>query len=145
MTTYEKESIKFEIDCRELLIKKLQTAEKSLTKMKKKDIDKDKSLKGLKNLINYKTIEDVDLAWGYAEITSEKHDKLLKIFEGFEELEQGIETKSSVALEILREYTGRLKRDIRDFKWKLLPDSEKDRIHKSNEEFHEKIKRKREE
>jgi hypothetical protein len=143
MIFQEKESIKFEIDCRELLIKKLQTTEKSLKKMKEKEIEK--NLKRLSELTKYETLEDVEWAWGYAEITSEEHDKLLKMFEKSEEIEQGGVTLASAALEILRDYTGRLKRDIRDFKWELLPDSEKDRINKSNEEFHEEIKRKREE
>lgn len=38
-------------------------------------------------------------------------------------------------LEILEDFITKLKREIRDFEWAALPDSEKERIEKSNEDW----------
>ena len=51
------------------------------------------------------------------------------------------QTKNSIALEMLVDFIVKLERDKRSFEWDMLPEEEKARIRKSNEELKEKYRK----
>ena len=46
-------------------------------------------------------------------------------------------------MEILKEFTGRMKADIRSFEWEALPDEEKQRIERQSAEVRERVQKRR--
>lgn len=121
--------IQFEIDCRELALTKMGAAIKNL---KKADSIAKATHEARRKLLlgSYQTVEEAHDAFGYGYITENEYRA---IAEGLEApYEKSVE---SAAYEILHDFAVRLKQEIKDFKWEALPQDEKDRIRRANDEY----------
>jgi hypothetical protein len=119
---------KFEIQWREILLKKLKSPLASLEKQCGKEWAKRNER--IRNLRAYPTLEDAQEAYGYGDITLEEYDLICR---GFEEEEKTMPFEA--ARDELAEIVAKLKKDIRDLEWESLPEEEKDRIIESNGKF----------
>lgn len=124
--------LQFEIKCREYLVKRLGVLRRDIEKTVAKE--KEVREKRKNKLCEYETIEQAQEAYGYGDITLEEYDEIYEVLEkavGFAE----VKTPKAAALEILLEFMGRQKSEIRDFEWELKTPEEQERIIKSQEEF----------
>jgi hypothetical protein len=104
-----KEFDRVEVEGINLLIKRLETVKKSLVK----SVDKKKT-KRIEKVEKYKTIEEVQDAYGYDEITDKEYYELISLYENRQENIEGVDTKDSVALDYLQDFIKRLKADVID-------------------------------
>jgi|GEM_PF-6514114 len=131
--TENKKDIKFEIRCRKLLLKKLETLERRLKQAVNKEAEKRNQR--YNSLRDYKTPEEVADAYGYGDIARDEYERLMDSFKNEEMEAAATVTPNSAALEMLAEFTGRLKRDIQYFEFELLPENERERILKEQEDL----------
>lgn len=72
----------------------------------------------------YKTVEEIQDAYGYEEITDEERGALIEALEAGKEYVNNAMTPLRAALGILRDFTGRLSREASDLEFGLLPPEE---------------------
>jgi hypothetical protein len=127
MTNDEIIAINFEIAWRELLIKKLTYVQTKLNKETTAQVEAKRARQSeLRSL--YPSAEAAHEAYGWGFITEDE----------WREIEQELEsvnasTEVSAARDELKSFITRLRREIRDLKWELLPQDEQERIRKSRE------------
>ena len=131
----------FEIKCREILLKRLETPLGALARV----VDKENTARQERyaELSVYQTEQEAHEAYGYKYITWAEYEEIKKRFDDVEHAEHNAATVTAAALDMLREFTGRLKSDIRHFQWSALPDEEKQRIERENTEVRERVRKRR--
>lgn len=82
----------------------------------------------------YKTIEDIQDAYAYEEITDEERYALTKALEDGEEYISNTMTPLRAALGILRDFAGRISREADDLEFGLLSPEEQERRRKAADE-----------
>lgn len=126
--------IAFEIRWRKALIKKLipfaEKFSKRAENQRTKQIDRQSELRSL-----YPTEEEAHEAFGYGNITE---DEYLQIAEDLAIPDKP--TNDSAARDELYDLISRLKREVKDFEWELLPEREREAIKVANAEFRNSIK-----
>lgn len=135
------DDLALEIKSREILVKRLEKPFASLQRA----VDKENAAREKRNLelSEYESEHEAHEAYGYGFITWDEYETIRKRFEDVEHAEQVPSTPTAAALEILREFTSRLKYEIRSFNWDALPDEEKQRIEAANAEVRERVEKRR--
>ncbi|GHU47910.1 hypothetical protein FACS1894120_6210 [Clostridia bacterium] len=126
--------IKFEIEWRKELIKRLEYPRKQLCSARERE--KEKRTKQTQKLMKYESYDDAQEAYGYAEITAAELKRIEKMFDSLED-EPNLSI-SRAAYNELGNFLRRLRSDIRSLEWENLPDSEKERIERETAERHAK-------
>lgn len=129
---------KFEIDCRKLLVKRLQTPKNTLVTACDREANAYSERIGM--LTEFKSADEAHEAYGWGIITESEYEQVRDLFEKGEQIRNGRATPSSAALQMLNEIISHLSREIRDFKWDALPEAEKERIRQSNEKLKAELK-----
>jgi len=117
----------FEIEWRKALVSRLVRVQTTMNKAAAAEEEAANARRD--ELRQYQTKEEAIEAYGYGDISLEEYRAILDDFES-----KPAPTVTSAARDALREYINRLRRDIRYFEWEMLPDEEKERVHRSNEE-----------
>jgi hypothetical protein len=127
-------AIRFEIEWRDLLITKLESAGRALAKAR--NAEEAAIAARIADLSVYETEYEIMEAYGWEHITESERDRLLDVLrKKDEDIETLHSTVSGAALEELRAFTARLKSDVRSLNWELLPDEEKQRIKQSSAKY----------
>lgn len=79
----------------------------------------------------YPDEESVNDAWDYGAITREQRDALMDAIH--EEDTQGVEL---LTLGYIKKDLSQLSAEIRQMEWEAMPDAERERIRRANEEYH---------
>ena len=126
--TDEASDIEFEIAWRKRLAASLARVLTTYNKNAEKEhLERVARQAGLREA--YPDEEAAQEAFGYGEISEAEYRAIV------DQLDEANEpTMCSAARDELRQYIGRLRQGIRDFEWQLLPETEKERINKQNEE-----------
>ena len=135
------DDLAFEVKCREILIKRLAAPLAALTKVV--DKENNKRQERAAELSLYQTEQEAHDAYGYGYITWDEFLSIQKRFEDLEFAEANPTTVTAAALDMLKEFVGRLQSDIRHFEWTALPDSEKERIERDNAAVRERVQKRR--
>ena len=126
---------KFEIDCRELAIKKLATPMKQLKAKVEKEIQtRDEAFD---KASEYKSEYEIQNAYGDGYITEEQRYYALELLEKHEVERENLLTVNSAALSILRDLELKLHREIRGFKWDSLTEAEKMEVERKKAQYME--------
>lgn len=136
MTAKEREmhkAITLEMKARKELLKRLQHPIQLIDTAAKKE--KDKRTARIENARQFKDYNDAQDAYGYGCITEEEFDEVVKALELGEEYIEKEKSPVEVAAEILADFVRRQLNELHDLEWDLLPEKEKDRIRKQNEEI----------
>ncbi len=128
----ERDSLKYEIKVREILLKRLKHPAELLEVAAKKDNDHREER--VNNAREYKTFEEAQDAYGWGMISEDELMRITKALEEDEEYKETTRTPTEIANEMLREFMTKLEGDIRSFRFELLPPEEQERIHKESEE-----------
>lgn len=127
---------KLELDAYVYLQKKLQglanQIEKAVTKKSQQDEAREMEL------MEYKTEEDIQDAYGWDIITDEEREKLLARLQGAHE-KAALPTKEKIALDELRSIIKEVRRTRADLESELMSDEEKEQRQKRKEEFQSRI------
>ena len=128
----QRKVLELEAAARRELLKRLDHPEKLL----KAAVDKEtaKAEQRVERNRQYRTVEEVQEAYGYEEITDDERCALIKAIEDGEDYVNNTMTPLRAALGILRDFTGRLSREAVDFEFSLLPPEEQERRLKEAEE-----------
>lgn len=128
----QRKTLKLEAAARRELLKRLEHPEKLL----KVAVDKEtaKAEQRMERNRQYKTIEEVQDAYAYEEITDDERYALIKAIEDGEEYVNNAMTPLRAALGILRDFTDRIYREAVDLEFELLPPEEKARHLKEADE-----------
>lgn len=128
---------KIEVDCRNILLKKLEAVKTSLGKV----VDKETAKRAERIAVQseYSTVEEAHEAFGWGSITYEEYIEVVASIEDGKKFVEETQTKNSLALEMLNDFMKILKRDAKGWEWEMLPEKEKDAIRKSSEEYREKM------
>lgn len=129
------EDFSFDIKCRKYLTKRLGTLLRDI----EKTVQKEKGVRAdrVKTLTAYQDLGDAQDAFGYGEITEGEYDEIRDVLATGADFIESI-TPKSAALDMLKEYIGRLKSDIHSLEWEMRPPEEQERILKAQTEFREK-------
>jgi len=127
--------LKFETDCRKLLLQRLQTPLNTLNRTRDKELAAHDAR--VSSLAEYESPEAAHEAFGYGYITEDEYRKVCEHFETGEQIRAGRVTKTGAAIEMLQEFMVRLKREIKDFEWEALPEEERERIRQAEEKWKE--------
>lgn len=126
--------------CRHLL-KKLEPVQRSLeatsTKEKGKRADRAAALS------QYETEQDIQDAYGYELITDDERQQLLNTLETGEKYVEDTQTKTTVALHLLREFMGQLNHKAGSLEFELLPPEEQAKRQAAAEEIRERAEARR--
>lgn len=128
---------KLEIAGLEILGKRLKSIESSIGLRCAQDAEKWHNRQ--QHLAGFEDIESAQDAYGYGDITA---DELRAITEGLTASEP--KTKYTIAHDAVCEFIASLDKELRDLRWSLLSDAEKDRINQQHTELAERIAKKRE-
>lgn len=119
MNKGERMAIKVEIKgCKELLrrlghpLKLLQAAEAKAKAQREERVAQNRE---------YQTIQEAQDAYGWAIITEDEYNEIVKAIESGNEYIENVITYVEVAAEILREFINRLSSDVRSLEFELLP------------------------
>jgi len=130
------EATKLELDAYVYLEKKLQglknQIQKTIDKQAKQVVDR------ATELMEYKTEEEVQEAYGWGYITETERQKLIDRLRGAEETAE-LPTKESMAMAELNSIIAKVNGMVREFEYALLTDEEKEQRQKRNEEFQNKM------
>jgi len=126
----------FEIEWRKALLAKLVRVQTTMNKAVAAEEEAANARRY--ELRQYQTKEEAQEAYGYGDISLEEYRAIVDDFES-----KPAPTVTSAARDALREYINRLRREIRDFEWAMLPDEEKERIHRSSEEYKAALRKRR--
>ena len=130
MTIEERKDTKIELKSRKIVVKKLESAIKSLKKVT--DRQKAEREERKQNLSQYKDEHELQEAYGWGFIEEDEYDRLL------EQMKNGIDaidsekTAEEIALEIINHWERIMSSDISDLKFQLLPEKEQERIREQN-------------
>ena len=116
------EGLKLDAEGCRLLIKKLKPVQRSLETVVKRE--KAKRAERIAALNEYKTEQDIQDAYGYGYISDDERRQLLEMLETGEKYVEDVQTKTSVALHLLREFVGRLSRQANSYEFELMPPEE---------------------
>lgn len=128
----ERKSIRVEIKARKLVIKKLATAISAL----QKTADRQKAEKTAKRekLLEYKTYNEAQDAYGYGFITEEEFDEIVEYLEKSQEIVDE-PTAEELALKILLNWRHHMGLEIANLEFEMLPKEEQSRILEKNIEI----------
>lgn len=129
--------LKFEIACRKLLLKRLQTPLNTLERARDKEAGKYNDRVTI--ISEYNTREEAHDAFGYGYITEDEYRHVCALFDTGEQIREGGITAAGAAIDMLLEFMGRLKREIRDFEWEALPEEERKRRSQATEKYKEEL------
>lgn len=131
-----RKATKLELDAYVYLQKKLQgladQIEKAVTKKSQQEEAREMEL------MEYKTEEDIQDAYGWDIITDEEREKLLVRLRGAQE-KVALPTKEKIALDELRSIMKEVRRTRADLEYELMSDEEKEQRQKQSEEFQNRI------
>jgi len=127
----------FEIEWRKALIAKLVRVQTTMNKAAAAEEEAANVRRD--ELRQYQTKEEAQEAYGYGDISLEEYRAIVDDFESNPTI-----TVMCAARDDLREYINRLRREIRDFEWAMLPDEEKERIHRRSAEEKAALRKRRE-
>lgn len=130
MTVEEKKNIKIELKSRKIVVKKLESAIKSLRKIT--DRQKAEREERKQHLSEYKNERDLQDAYGWGFIEEEEYDRLRKAMQDGIEIIDSEKTAEEIALEIISGWRKLMNSDISDLEFQLLPAKEQDRIREQN-------------
>ena len=138
----ERKSIRVEIKARKLIIKKLGTAISAL----QKTADRQKAEKTAKRdkLLEYKTYNEAQDAYGYGFITEEEFDEIVEFLEKSQEIVDE-PTAEEIALNTLLNWKNHMGAEIANLEFDLLPKEEQTRILEKNIEILQKREARRKE
>lgn len=124
----ERASIKLEIEARKEVLKKVENAFKRLRKQADSNLEKRKEK--VRAAREYRSLDEAHEAWGYDFITDEEFEEIKKVFElGDAYIENNL-SPQEVAVNILGRFIAGLNKEIRSFKFELLPIEEQECIRK---------------
>ena len=128
----ERKSIRVEIKARKLVIKKLATAISVL----QKTADRQKAEKTAKRekLLEYKTYNEAQDAYGYGFITEEEFDEIVEFLEKSQQIVDE-PTAEELALKILLNWRHHMGLEIANLEFEMLPKEEQSRILEKNIEI----------
>lgn len=128
----ERKSIRVEIKARKLVIKKLVTAISAL----QKTADRQKAEKTAKRekLLEYKTYNEAQDAYGYGFITEEEFDEIVEFLEKSQQIVDE-PTAEELALKILLNWRHHMGLEIANLEFEMLPKEEQSRILEKNIEI----------
>lgn len=128
----ERKSIRVEIKARKLVIKKLATAISAL----QKTADRKKAEKTAKRekLLEYKTYNEAQDAYGYGFITEEEFDEIVEFLEKSQAIVDE-PTAEELALKILLNWRHHMGLEIANLEFEMLPKEEQSRILEKNIEI----------
>lgn len=128
----ERKSIRMEIKARKLVIKKLATAISAL----QKTADRQKAEKTAKRekLLEYKTYNEAQDAYGYGFITEEEFDEIVEFLEKSQQIVDE-PTAEELALKILLNWRHHMGLEIANLEFEMLPKEEQSRILEKNIEI----------
>lgn len=128
----ERKSIRVEIKARKLVIKKLATAISAL----QKTADRQKAEKTAKRekLLEYKTYNEAQDAYGYGFITEEEFDEIVEFLEKSQAIVDE-PTAEELALKILLNWRHHMGLEIANLEFEMLPKEEQSRILEKNIEI----------
>lgn len=128
----ERKSIRVEIKARKLVIKKLATAISAL----QKTADRQKAEKTAKRekLLEYKTYNEAQDAYGYGFITEEEFDEIVEFLEKSQQIVDE-PTAEELALKILLNWRHHMGLEIANLEFEMLPKEEQSRILEKNIEI----------
>lgn len=122
----ERDGIVLEIKARKELRKRLDHPLKLIKAAAEKELQK-RQARVEKNR-EFKTYEEAHEAYGWGTITEQEFREIAEAIESGQEYVENTRTPVEIASDMLREITGRLEREIRDFEFLLLPEEEQARI-----------------
>lgn len=131
MKKEERDSLKLEIDARELLIKKLKSAKDGLQKLS--DKEKKKREDKINSMTEYANIEEAREVWGWGAISDKEFEEVKTFFEKGADFIANTVSPQEYAHKLLTEYIVRLHREVASIKFELLPEEEKRRIWEQEE------------
>ena len=120
--------LRFEINCRRLLLKKLEPIKKRFQSTVASENASHEDAKA-QLLGTYESVEEAHEAFGYGEITEEQYRFIA------DGVEAPAVSLNSAALDLLNDFIVQLTRQIKDFVWEDLPLAERERIRQSNEQY----------
>lgn len=130
---YVNKDLLFEIRWRKALIKKLVPFTEKFSKraesMKAKEIAKQSNLRSL-----YPSEEEAHEAFGYGEITEDEYRQIAENL-----AVPDAPTIDSAARDEMKEFISRLKREVKDFEWEMLPEEKRDAIRNANDKYRNSI------
>ena len=128
----ERKSIRVEIKARKLVIKKLATAISAL----QKTADRQKAEKTAKRekLLEYKTYNEAQDAYGYGFITEEEFDEIVEFLEKSQQIVDE-PTAEELALKILLNWRHHMGLEIANLEFEMRPKEEQSRILEKNIEI----------
>ena len=131
----EDRSNDFEIEWRKLLVNRLTPV---LTRLNKAyDMEQAEKIARQSEIRKlFPTAEEAHEAFGNGYITEDEWRDIEQQLDSVNE-----NTPTSAARDELKEMLAKLRREIRDFEYSMLSDTEKDRIRRSNDEYAEKLRR----
>jgi len=128
--------MKFEVKCREYLVKRLSVLEKDIEQTVQKE--KARRTSRVEELTAYKDTDEAAEAYGYGDITEEEYMEICSVLTDGADFVEFTLTPKAAALEILREFMHRQKSEIQSFEWEMKSPEEQNRILKDREEFRKK-------
>lgn len=133
MTTEMHKAITLELKARKELLKRLQHPTQLIDTAAKKE--KDKRAARIENARQYTSYQDAQDAYGWGIITEEEFDEVVKAMELGDKYVNEEKSPVEVAAEILADFVRKQLSEIHNLEWELLPEKEKERIRKQNEEI----------
>lgn len=128
-----KKAITLELRARKELLKRLEYPSKLIDAAAQKE--KARRAARIENARQYKDFHDAQDAYGYGCITEEEFDEICEALELGDEYIEKEKHPVEVAAEILADFVRRQLSEIGNLQWELLPDKEKARIRKQNDEI----------
>ena len=129
MNSTEKKDLKIELKSRRLIVKKLETAIRALsgTADRNKKVRQERRDK----LLEYKTYNEAQDAYGWGIITEEEFDEITNFLESSQEIVDK-PSAEEIAVNILVGWKKIMQSDIADLEFQLLPEKEQERIREEN-------------
>lgn len=128
-----------EIAAYQYLIKRLQTLYDSISA--RVDKEGQRRQEHILSLAQYESYEEAHEAYGYDMISEEDLRQIEQYFESGQDFIDN--TKTSVALSILKDFMRRCQRISDELEFELLPEDEKERRRKANEDIQKRIEARR--
>ena len=129
MNSTEKKDLKIELKSRRLIVKKLETAIRALSGT----ADRNKIVRQIQRdkLLEYKTYNEAQDAYGWGIITEEEFDEITNFLESSQEIVDK-PSAEEIAVNILVGWKKIMQSDIADLEFQLLPEKEQERIREEN-------------
>jgi hypothetical protein len=133
----ERKSLRLEIKARKLIIKKLETALTAL----RKTANRQKATKQAERekMLEYKSYNDAQDAYGWGLITEAEFDKIVKFLESSQK-EADEPSAEDIAIKTLQNWQDQMRSEIASIQFDLLPKDEQSKILSNNLKILEKRK-----